>query len=53
MGYGPIKNGRQQPISRWQGSWAQQEQARRERPQQGWPLGWRPGEAVSKRDSKR
>lgn len=46
MGYGPVKNGRQQPITPWQGSWAQQEQERRAglltRPppkQAQWPLG--------------
>lgn len=26
MGYGPVINGRQRPISPWQGSWAQQQQ---------------------------
>lgn len=46
MGYGPITNGRQMPITPWKGSWAEQEQARREgkpapplpKPT-GWPMG--------------
>lgn len=29
MGLGPLKNGRFQPITPWQGSWAQQEEERR------------------------
>jgi hypothetical protein len=48
MGYGPVVNGKQKPITPWQGSWAQQEQARRAGqpapplPQQNqWPLGFR------------
>lgn len=50
MGYGPVTNGKQKPITPWKGSWAEQEQARREgkpspplvhplKPVQGWPLG--------------
>lgn len=53
MGYGPIINGKQMPITPWKGSWAEQEQRRREgkpvpslpsnpNPSQ-WPLGMRPG----------
>jgi hypothetical protein len=52
MGYGPVINGKQRPITPWMGSWAQQEQARREgkpapplpqRPADGqWPLGHSP-----------
>lgn len=30
MGYGPIVNGKQKPITRWENSWAYQEQLRRE-----------------------
>ena len=30
MGYGLVKNGKQQPITPWKGSWAEQEQQRRE-----------------------
>ncbi len=26
MGYGPIVNGKQKPITPWEGSWAQQQQ---------------------------
>ena len=26
MGYGPTKNGKQKPITPWQGSWAEQQQ---------------------------
>ena len=29
MGYGPVINGKQKPITPYQGSWAQQEEARR------------------------
>jgi len=29
MGYGPIKNGKQLPITPWVGSWAWQEEQRR------------------------
>ena len=29
MGYGPVINGKQKPISSWHGSWAQQEFAKR------------------------
>lgn len=50
MGYGPVTNGKQKPITPWKGSWAEQEQARREgrpapplthnlKPVLGWPLG--------------
>lgn len=50
MGYGPVINGKQMPITPWKGSWAEQEQRRREGkpvpplthtlPQPaGWPLG--------------
>ncbi|MGJ7546499.1 hypothetical protein [Variovorax sp. LT1R16] len=50
MGYGPFTNGKQTPITPWKGSWAEQEQARREgtpsptlvhtlKPGLGWPVG--------------
>lgn len=32
MGYGPVVNGKQKPITPWKGSWAQLEQAKRELP---------------------
>ena len=38
MGYGPIVNGKQQPITPWKGSWAEQQQQRREGSKQ-WPIG--------------
>lgn len=48
MGYGPVINGKQRPISSWDRSWAKQEQDRREgkpvpplpKPTQ-WPIGWK------------
>ena len=30
MGYGPISNGKQKPITPWKGSWAQQEQEKKD-----------------------
>lgn len=51
MGYGPITpGGKQLPITPWQGSWAQQEQARKaaglplpsRQVDQQWPLGYTP-----------
>lgn len=30
MGYGPTKNGKQTPITPWKGSWAAEEQAKKE-----------------------
>ena len=49
MGYGPVINGKHKPITPWQGSWAQQEQARREGKfapplvhSLQWPIGHRP-----------
>ena len=50
MGYGPVINGKQMPITPWKGSWAQQEQGRRAggkpltvtRPDGQWPLGTSP-----------
>jgi len=51
MGYGPVINGKQHPITPWAGSWVQLEQAHRdtgrplsiERPVDGqWPLGHNP-----------
>jgi hypothetical protein len=33
MGYGLVVNGKQLPISKWEGSWAHQEQLKREAPQ--------------------
>jgi hypothetical protein len=32
MGYGPIINGKQHPITKWGGSWAAEEAARRAAP---------------------
>lgn len=29
MGYGPVTNGKQTPITPWLGSWAQQQEVRR------------------------
>lgn len=29
MGLGPVKNGKQSPITPWQGSWAEQQQAKK------------------------
>lgn len=29
MGYGPVINGKQMPITPWKGSWAEQEQAKK------------------------
>lgn len=50
MGYGPIVNGKQTPITPWKGSWAQQEEERRRTgapiqngaPPSMWPLGHGP-----------
>ena len=36
MGYGPVVGGRQMPITRWENSWAYQEQMRRLQPAQQW-----------------
>lgn len=30
-GYGPVKNGKQKPITPWKGSWAQQEEERKKK----------------------
>lgn len=39
MGYGPIVNGKQQPITPYKGSWAwEQEQKRLGQ----WPIGYKP-----------
>lgn len=45
MGYGPIVNGKQLPITPWKGSWAQQMEERRFNPKpvnSQWPIGLPP-----------
>lgn len=55
MGYGPVVNGKQMPITPWQGSWAQQQAQRRLDPNPAplvhnlqWPLGCTVRDAIPK-----
>lgn len=46
MGYGPIVNGKQTPITPWVGSWAWEQEQRRlgllpKKPDNQWPIGTR------------